>query len=480
LKNLKEKTINGLLWSFFESFSNKGIQLVVGIILARILDPKDFGLIGLTTIFITFSKSFTDSGLTSALIRKQDCTQKDYATVFVFNLVIAVCIYFLIFIGAGFISRFFEEEQLKNILIVSSLGIVLQAFGAVQQSVFIKKLDFKLLTKISFTATLISGFIAIIMALNGFGVWSLVALFLGNLTIYTLLLWFFSKWKPSWLFDKNSFNELFGFGKNLLFSSLIAVGYNTVFRAVISKSFSIEQLGFFDRSNRFQLLISENFGSIINKVSYPSLSKITKKERLKNALSKLIKNSMFITFLAMFGLAAVAKPFILVLIGEKWSESIVYLQLLIFAGVFYPIHVININFLKVYGRSDLILKIELIKKLIAIPMLIATAFISVKAMIVSMIILSMIELFINGYYTQKFINYTIREQLLDIFPSFILASVMGILVYFIGGLFTQISWYSLFIQIVVGLVFVILVSEFLKQKEYLQVKKIIFEKLNSL
>lgn len=478
LKNLKEKTINGILWSFLESFSNRGVQLVVGIILARILEPKDFGLIGLTTIFISFSKSFTDSGLTSALIRKQNCNHKDYSTVFSFNIAISIFIYLIIFFNAEFISHYFNNSKLKNILIFTSIGIILQALSAVQQSIFIKNLDFELLTKISFLSTLISGIIAIIMALNGFGVWSLVVLFLGNLTIYTILLWFFSKWKPTWLFDKATFNELFGFGKNLLLSNLIAVGYNNIFRAVIGKSFSIEQLGYFDRSNRFQLLISENFGSIINKVSYPSLSKINQNKRLKNALRKLIKNSMFITFLAMFGLAAVAKPFILVLIGEKWLTSISYLQLLVFAGVLYPIHVININFLKVYGRSDLILKLELIKKSIAIPLLIFTAFISIKAMIVGMIILSILELFINGYFTQKFINYSIKEQVLDILPSFILATIMGLFIYFIGELFTASTWYSLIIQILLGIGFVITVSEIIKQKEYIQIKKIIFEKLN--
>ncbi len=477
MNNLKERTINGIIWSFFDSFSSRGIQLVVGIILARILSPNDFGIIGLTAVFISLSKSFTDSGLTSALIRKQDCTKKEYSTVFIFNLVIATFFYLLLLLGANYIGLYFEEPKLKNILIVVGIGIIIQAFGSIQQTILVKEMKFKKLTKISFLATLISGIIAIIMALSGSGIWSLVFLFLCNSALQTLLLWISSKWKPSFIFDKIAFYELFGFGKNLLFSSLIASIYNSSFRFIIGKTFSIEQLGFFDRANRFQILISENFGSIINKVSYPSLSKIEDRIRLKNALKKLIKNTMFITFLAMFGLAAVAKPFILVLIGAKWLASVKMLQLLVFAGVLYPIHVININFLKVWGRSDLILKLEFIKKAIAIPMLIVAITISIEAMIISMIILSILELFINGYWTSQFINYSVREQIIDILPSFFVASVMGLLVYFIGFYVGNNNLLTLLVQVAVGVLFVVAYGEFFKFEAYINLKEIVLRKL---
>jgi len=477
LDNLKERTISGIIWSFFDSFSSRGIQLVVGIILARILTPNDFGIIGLTAIFISLSKSFTDSGLTSALIRKKVCTDRDYSTVFIFNFVIGVFLYLLLLFSAGSISLYFDEPQLKSILIVIGFGIIIHAFGSIQQTLLEKDMKFKKLAKISFLATLLSGLIAIIMALTGFGIWSLVFLFLGNSGFHTLLLWFSSKWMPSLLFDKLAFKELFGFGRNLLFSSLIASIYNNSFRLIIGKNFSIDQLGFFDRANRFQILISENFGSIINRVSFPSLSKIEDKVRLKNALQLLVKNTMFITFLAMFGLAAVAKPFILVLIGVKWLPSVELLQLLVFAGVLYPIHVININLLKVLGRSDLILKLEFIKKAIAIPMLIVAIYIGINAMIISMIILSFLELFINGYWTSKFINYSVKEQLMDILPSFLLASVMGVLVYSIGFYVYSNNLLTLITQVFVGVLFVVGYGEFFKLDTYFNLKNIIVKKL---
>ncbi len=477
MNNLKERTINGIIWSFFESFSSRGIQLVVGVILARILTPNDFGIIGLTTIFISLSKSFTDSGLTSALIRKKTCTNNDYSTVFIFNLVIGVFLYILLIFGADYISVYFKEPQLKIILIVIGLGIVIHAFGNVQQTLLEKEMKFKKWTKISFLATLFSGVIAIIMALTGAGIWSLVFLFLVNSSLQTLLLWISSKWKPTWLFDKLSFKELFGFGRNLLFSSLIGSIYNNSFRFIIGKAFSIEQLGFFDRANRFQVLISENFASIINRVSYPSLSQIEDKMRLKNALKKLVKNTMFITFLAMFGLAAVAKPFILVLIGEKWLPSVKLLQLLVFAGVLYPLHIINLNLLKVFGRSDLFLKLEFIKKGIAIPMLIVAVSISIKAMIGSMIILSILEIFINGYWTSKLINYTVKEQLLDILPSFLLAAVMGGIVYFAGIYIGNNNLLTLISQVAIGVLFVIAHGEFFKLETYFNLRNILLKKL---
>jgi len=382
MSSLKQKTLTGLTWSFIDSFANQSVQFVVGIILARILSPREFGLVGMLTIFIAVSQSLIDSGFSSALIRKKNCTDIDYSTVFYFNLLIGLFFYLILFALADSISSFFNEPQLKILLRVLGLGLLLGSFGIIQSTILTKNINFKLQAKVSLITSVSSGIVAIAMALNGFGVWSLVALTLSRIGFNSLFLWIYAKWKPLWVFSKQSFKELFSFGSKLLISGLLDTTFRNIYYLVIGKYFSAADLGFYTRANQFSAFPSQNINTIIERVSYPVLSEIQNdKIRLKNIYRKQIRSTMLLTFVLMMGLAAVAKPMILTLIGEKWLPSVIYLQMLCFVGMFYPLHALNLNMLKVQGRSDLFLRLEIIKKVLAIPTIIIGIIWGIKVMI---------------------------------------------------------------------------------------------------
>ncbi|MCD4832929.1 MAG: lipopolysaccharide biosynthesis protein [Bacteroidales bacterium] len=474
---LKQKTVSGLLWSFIDNFAKQGITFIVGIILARLLSPREFGLIGMITIFIAISQSFIDSGFTQALIRKKNCTQADYSTVFYFNLAMGIFFYCLLFFLAEYISHFFKEPQLILIIRVIGLGLIINAFTIVQRAKLTKNINFKLQTKISVIATIGSGIIGITMALNDYGVWSLVMKMLTGYILTSLLLWFWNNWKPTWIFSLKSFKELFAFGSKLLLSGLIETTYRNIYLLIIGKYFTATELGYYTRADQFNKLPSSNITMVIQRVSYPVLASIQDdKSQLKAAYQKLIKSTMLITFVLMMGLAAIAKPMVLLLIGEQWLPSVIYLQLLCFVGMTYPLHAINLNMLNVQGRSDLFLKLEIIKKLMAVPIIIIGILLGIKAMIVGMIVISLIAYFLNSYYSGKLINYSSIQQLKDISSSFLLAIFVGIVIFVTGNLIQASNFVKLLIQILTGAVLSFGLAEFFKLESYFYIKSIIAEK----
>jgi len=476
--NLKQKTVTGLIWSFTDSFANYGVQFLVGIILARILSPREFGLIGMLTIFIAISQSFIDSGFTSALIRKNNCTQKDYSTVFIFNFLVSVIFFFVLFFSAGAVSSFFNEPQLKELLQVLGLSLIFSAFGIIHRTILTKRIDFKTQTKVSLVASIGSGVIAIAMALTGFGVWSLIALTISRFTLNSLFLWIWNKWRPDWVFSRQSFNELFGFGSKLLVSGLINTIYRNVYYLVIGKYFSAVELGYYTRADQFKAFPSQNLNAIISRVSYPILSSIQNdKVQLKAIYKKLIRSTMLLTFVLMMGMAAVAKPMILTLIGEKWLPAVVYLQMLCFVGMFYPLHALNLNMLQVQGRSDLFLRLEIIKKILAIPVIIIGIYYGIKAMIIGMMLNTLIAYYLNSYWSGKFIGYSFQEQVKDILPSFLLAALVGTGVFVIGNLLHISPINTLVIQVFTGACLTFVLCELFKMSDYFFIKEIVLEKL---
>ena len=272
--SLKQKTISGLLWSFIDNFANLGITFIVGIILARLLSPKEFGLIGMLTIFIAVSQSFINSGFSQALIRKKDPSQEDYSTVFYFNMIIGVVCFLVLFLCAGLISRFFKEPQLKPLVQVLGLSLIINAFTIIQQTILTKRIDFKLQAKISIISSVVSGVTGIGMAFAGYGVWSLVIRTITMYAMSSILLWSWNRWKPDLVFSIQSFKELFSFGSNLLISGLIDTIYRNVYYLVIGKYFSAQELGYYTRADQFSSLPSSNLTSVIQRVSYPVLSSI--------------------------------------------------------------------------------------------------------------------------------------------------------------------------------------------------------------
>jgi O-antigen/teichoic acid export membrane protein len=479
--SLKQKTVSGLLWSFVDTFAGQGLTFIVGIILARILSPREFGLIGMITVFIAVSESFINSGFSSALIRKKDCTNIDFSTVFYFNLAAGILFFLILFFTAPFIAGFFDEPKLKPIVQVLGIVLIIDSLTLIQRTILTKRIDFKLQARISVIASLGSGVIAIVMAYKGFGVWSLVAQRIAKQGLNSIFLWLWNRWKPLLVFSMQSFKELFGFGSKLLVSGLINTIYQNIYYLIIGKYFSAQELGYYTRANEFQRIPSQSLNGVIGRVTYPVLASIQDdKPRLKNNYQKLIRSTMFITFVLMLGMAAAAEPMIITLVGEKWRPSIIYLQMLSFVGMMYPLHALNLNMLQVSGRSDLFLKLEVIKKILAIPTIVIGVIWGIKIMIIGMMVNTLVAYYLNSYWSGRFIGYSFKQQVVDILPSFGLALTMAVFVYILG-LFLPFSYlWVLIIQIIAGALFILLFCEITRFRDYLFVKEIVIEKLKNI
>ncbi len=470
---LKHKVLNGVKWNFVDLVVGQGFQFIIGILLARILSPKEFGLIGILAIFISISQSFVESGFGSALIRKKVCLPKDFSTVFIYNIFVSFVLYIILFFISTYISNFFLESKLSDLIKILGLGIIINAFSIIPRTILIKNVDFKTQAKISFISSIFSGFISILMALNGFGIWSLVALNLFKNISNTFLLWFSVKWEFSLYFSRESFFDLFSFGGKLFISGLLNSLFENFSYIIIGKYFSVFQLGQYTRAEQFNNIPSQSLSSIISKVSYPILVTLQDdKIALKKAYRIFIKKTMFLTFLLMFLLSVISYPLIFVLIGQKWALAAEYLQILCFVGMMYPLHSINLNLLKVVGRSDLFLKLEIIKKFLLIPTLFFGYYFGVKILIIITLINSFFAYFINSYWSGKFINYSIKDQCIDILPSMFFASIIACIVYFISQLLTFDYFYIISIQLISAISLIVILGELLSFNEYIEFKKL--------
>jgi len=471
--SLTEKTISGISWTFLDRFANQIIQFIIGIILARLLTPHDYGLTGMVAVFFTISNVFIICGFGDALVRKSDATLKDYSTVFVFNIVLGIFFYIVFVLVSGSISVFFKEPLLQNIIIILSISIVINSAGIIPRTVLWKTMKFKKLAIISLITTISSGVIAILMAFYDYGVWSLVVRAIVGSIVGTFLMWIFARVKIRFKFSKSSFKELFGFSSRILISELINQVFLNIYSLVIAKFFSTRQLGLYTRADNYKDLPSKTLDSVIQSVSYPVLAEMKDdKVQLKKGYKKLIESTMFLTFLLMFVMAASAQDLILGLIGNKWAEAIPYLQLLCFVGMFYPLHSLNLNMLRVLGRSDLFLKLEMIKKAIFVPGIILGIFFGIKIMIIGMIVNSIIAFFINSFWSGKLINYKSIEQLRDVIPSFLFGLTVGLLILIPVWLFQINPLIMLVIQLILSVILTIIMGEVIRFRPYLTVKQI--------
>lgn len=488
--SLKIKTLLGLFWSFSDLVVNQGIQFIIQIFLARLLLPKDFGIIGMITVFIAISNSVVDSGFSNALIREKETSQEDYSTVFYFNLFMSIIMYGVLFLSAPYIGAFFKEPQLLSILRVLSLTLIINSIGITQRTMLIKIIDFKTQTKINVTSSIVSGIVAIIFAYNGYGVWSLVIRTLSMQFIQSLLLCLVNKWMPSLVFRTETFKRLFGFGWKLLVSGIINTLYENLYFLIIGKSFSVLQLGYYTNAIKLRDTASQSITSSVQKVSYPVLSSMQgDDDRLKFSYKKIIKNLVFITFPMMIGLAVVARPLIALLFGYKWIMSIPYFQILCFAGMLFPLHAINLNILQVKGRTDLFLRLEVMKELISMVIIAIVLFLKlgIVGLLWSAVINSYIAYFINSYFSSELLSYSTKEQIKDIMPVFITSILMGIIVY-LSGLFLPDNYLAKLIsEIIIGCLSYIGISKIAKIEELNTVcdlvvslfKKTITEKLDA-
>jgi O-antigen/teichoic acid export membrane protein len=474
---LREKAITGVLWSAIDNVAGQGITILSYVILARILGPEVVGLVGMLAIFIAISQSFIDSGFRQALIRKQNCSQVDYSTVFIFNIVVAILFYFILFFSARLISLYFNQSILFQLIRVLGLVLIINSFGIIHSTILTKDINFKLQAKISLIASTIAGVISIVLALIGFGVWSLVALTLSKNLIISILLWLYYKWIPSLIFSWKSFREMFSFGSKLLVSGLIDTTYRNIYNLIIGKYFFAAELGLYTMADQIQSFPSANLVGIVGKVSYPVLSSLQNDvARLRMVYEKMIRSLMLITFILMLGLAAVAKAFIVTILGNQWLMAVPYLQLLCLVGMFYPLHALNLNILQVQGRSDLYLKLEIIKKLLAVPVIIIGVYWGIKIMILGMLLNSIIAYYLNSYWSGSFIGYSFWNQVRDILPSFFLALIISMVV-FVESLIIHIPSLSLLIlQVTTGGILCLSICECLHNPDYFYLKGILFNK----
>lgn len=478
MNSLKKKSLLAFFWGIIDSFSASGIQFIIGIVLARILSPYEFGLIGMLTIFIAISQSLTDSGLSRSLIRKVNCTKSDYNTIFYFNFLVSLSIYLILYFFSGYISRFYNEPILESLIKVLALTIIFNALSIIQRTILIKDLNFKDLAKASFLSSFLSGVISIFLAYRGFGVWSLIVLSLARFGFMTIFLWLLSKWRPIIHFSKKIFFYHFNFGFKLTISGLIDTIYNNIFYLIIGKYYSTNTLGLFTKAEQFQQLPSQNLSGMINKVTYPILSKLQGDlNSLRNAYRKIIRSTMLITFIFMLGMFSVSKSMIIVLLGNQWIDVVLILKILCLVGVFYPLHALNLNILQIQGRADLFLKLEVIKKIIAFPIVFLTISFGIEVLLYAMIFISLISFYFNAYYSGKLIKYPISKQIVDIIPSFLIASSMSFFVYLIN--FIQLPpIYLLLLQVFFGASYIVFFCEFIRFNDYMYIKKSIFDYLN--
>lgn len=468
-KSLKKKTISGLLWSFGDMMGNQGVQFIIQIILARLLTPTDFGLIGMILVFVALSNSLVDSGFTQALIRDQKADQTDYSTVFYFNLAVSFSIYGMLFLSAPLISGFFGQDQLTAIIRVLALGVIINAFSIIPRAMFTKEVNFKVQAKVNMAASILSGVVAVAMAMTGFGVWSLVVRMLALNLVQALLLVFYRRWLPSLVFSMASFKRLFGFGWKLLVSGLIDTAYNNIYYLIIGKQFTPAALGHYTNAAKFSDVATQTLTATIQRVTYPVLSGIQDQhERLKESFQKIIKLSGFLIFPVMVGLAAVAEPLILLIFGEKWEIMIPYFQLLCIAGMLYPIHALNLNILQVKGRSDLFLYLEIIKTIIPTILIIIVIWMdwSITILVATIVLDSYISLFINIYFSGREISYSVKEQTRDLLPIYAISMGMGAAVYALGKILPFSELWTLLLQIGFGAVLYISICKLLKIKEF--------------
>lgn len=440
--NLKQKTVNGVIWNSIGNFSVRGIQFLLMLIMARLLSPGDYGTIGLITVFLSVSQIFIDSGFGNALIRNAKATNEDLSTVFVFNIFISLATYSIVWFIAPFVSDFYHMPILTPVMRVLGLQLIIGALGAIQGIVYTKKLNFKIKARISVVGTLLSGICGVAFAFYGFGVWALVwqTLIHGSLT--TIMNWFFSKWRPSLVFSKHSFKTMFGYGSKLLITNLVNCLWSNVYPLVIGKFYSPSILGHTTRAQHWAEFPSSNITNILKSVTFPVLAKIVDDEpRLISAYRRILKCSAFIIFPLMLCLSAVSKPLIVITIGVKWGLCATLLQIVCFNMMWYPIHAINLNLLMVKGRSDLFLKIEMFKKILGIIILLVTLPLGIIIMTYGGVVGSILCLFINTYYTGKLIQLGFLKQMKDISPTLFLSVIMfglaSLVVYITPNIYLQ-------------------------------------------
>lgn len=455
--SLTAKTTTGLIWNFSQQLATRGVSILVTLLLARFLVPEDFGLLAMMAVFLALGSSLMESGFREALIRLEKVTQEDYATAFYANLLLGFIAYSILFISAPFIATFYEEPRLIDLIRAASLTVIITSFQVIQIASLSRKLNFKAQLKASLPASIISGAIAVYMAYIGLGVWALVCQLLLNALIQTALLWRTEGWRPTLQFSWPSIKDMYNFGYKIFLSGIIDTVFQNLYVIVIAKVFSAPIAGLYFFANKIKELIINQLVRSIQAVTYPALASIQKDDmRLKQGYKKIVILMTMILFPGVLFTAALAEPIFQIILPQKWFPAVPYFQLLCIASLMTPLHSINLNILKVKGRSDLFLYLEIVKKAINGLVLLAVFRYGIYAILIGQITTSFINYIPNSYFSSKILNYSIKEQVSDFLPMLIIASVVAYLGRSISILFDD----SLIIGIILSSVLMVLAYVF--------------------
>lgn len=477
-ESIRDKSISGIKWSAIESYANQGIQFILGLIMARLLLPSDYGLIGMVAIFFAVAQTFVDSGFGEALIRKLDQSEADYSTVFYFNIFVSIVCYAVLYLFAPLIAIFFDEPILRDLVRVVGLTVIINSFKVVQVARFTIDVNFKAIAKATVISNLISGIVGIALAYHSVGVWALVYQNVLSCILNVMILWYTSKWHPLLIFSWESFKDLFNYGSKILGAGLLHTLYVNINTLCIGKYYTSENLGYYTRGCQFPQLLGQNFTGVVQRVTFPILAKIQNDDKsLIEIYRKYIRLMSLILIFAIMLLAALGKPLIVFLLGSKWMEAVIFLQIFSLAMITDHVTQLNLNLLKVKGRSDLLLKLEIIKKTISLVILFISIPFGVVAICFSKVIYSQIATYINTYYTGRLFGLTYWEQLKDYGPYFL----YSVLACFPAHLMTYCRQLGniiiLLIGVVTSIVIYILILRTRKDRIYFEFVEPLFLKL---
>jgi teichuronic acid exporter len=436
--SLKKQALSGVFWSSMQLFGNRFIGFGVSMVLARLLLPSEFGLIAMLGIFIGLGSALINSGLTQSLIRTENLDDEDFSTVFFFNLGGSIVIYSIIYIVAPCIADFYNQELLTSIVRVYCIVFIINAFSAIQITRLTKMMDFKTQLKVSLPSLIIGGSVGIAMAYNGYGVWSLVWSNIIQTIAGTLQLWFWSQWRPSWVFNRKKFNYHFNYGVKLMLSGILDLIFTHAYTIIIGKFFALAQVGFYNRAQTLQMLPVKSISSIVTKVSFPLFSSIQNDDvRLKSIYKRIMQMVVFLVTPTLILMAVLGEPLFRLLYTEKWLPAVPYFQILCVTGILYPINLYNLQILNVKGRSDLFLKLAIYKKIIVVMVILVSFQFGIYGLLYGSVLTSVTAFFINTHYSGKFLNYPAWEQTKDLLPIICLGILTGAVVYFLDINFTQ-------------------------------------------
>lgn len=476
--SLKQKALNGIFWSAVDKITNRGISFVIGILIARILSPADYGLVGMIAIFIALSTIIIDSGFSQALVQRKNRTQEDFSTAFFFNIALASICYVIIYLLAPIVAQFYHTDQLVSILRVSAIAVVINSLCTVQRANLLIKMDFRTTAFVNVISVAISGGVGIYMAYNGYGVWALVYQTIINQSVATLLLWGFGGWSPTFVFSKYSFKVLYSFGSKLLIAGTISTVMREIYAVMIGRMYKVSDLGYYTRATQMTDVISFTANEIVNSVTFPILASIQdEKDRMISVYGRMLSMTAFFIFPIMTIFAVISAPMINVLLTDKWAPAIPLIQWLCFARLFTPISSLNMNLLNAVGRSDLFLKLDLCKIPLIILSMIITIPISVKAIVIGNVIVTFICYFINAYLPGKLFGFGVKSQF-KVFYKIILTTAITALITHLSMMLFDDNLTKLVIGCFSSVVSYYLLSLMFKVNEVYEINKLIKKYIN--